>query len=290
MAEFNIAPPATGSTEPSAKKDASGENFPVASRLLPKRLRPHVMAFYHFVRLGDDIADDPDLEPELKLSHLDALERALVKGEAHSAYLQPALDLHASLKLTRIPDTHARQVLQAFRRDAKNTPCRTWSDLMLYCRYSAAPVGRYLLDLHGEGAKAVGPSDALCAALQILNHLQDCREDWVDLGRCYIPRIWFEQSKVSPERLVERSSNDQLRAILDRTLDEVDKLLERAAPLPGLVVHRGLRLESAVILSLARALSRQLRRQDPLARRVKLTTPARVVATFQGIVAGLSTR
>src|SRR5690349_4398320 len=131
MAEFNIAPPSTGNAEPSAKKDQTGENFPVASRLLPKRLRPHVMAFYRFVRLGDDIADDPDLEPELKLSHLDALERALIKGEAHSAYLQPALDLFTSLKLTGLPDTHARQVLQAFRRDAKNTPCRTWSDLML---------------------------------------------------------------------------------------------------------------------------------------------------------------
>ena len=61
--------PTTGSTEPAARKDSSGENFPVASRLLPKRLRPHVMAYYKFVRLADDIADDPDLEPELKLSH-----------------------------------------------------------------------------------------------------------------------------------------------------------------------------------------------------------------------------
>jgi squalene synthase HpnC len=290
MAEFNIAPHDTGNAEPAARKDSSGENFPVASRLLPKRLRPHVMAYYKFVRLADDIADDPDLEPELKLSHLDALERALMKGEAHSAYLQPALDLHASLRMTGLPDTHARQVLQAFRRDAKNTPCRTWSDLMLYCRYSAAPVGRYLLALHGEGHKAVGPSDALCSALQILNHLQDCRDDWVDLGRCYIPRIWFEQSKVSVERLVERSSNEPLRAILDRTLDQVDALLERAAPLPSLVKHRGLRLESAVILSLARALSRRLRRQDPLARRVRLPASARILATLQGIAAGLSIR
>jgi squalene synthase HpnC len=290
MAEFNIAPPSTGNAEPSARKDQTGENFPVASRLLPKRLRPHVMAFYRFVRLADDIADDPDLEPELKLSHLDALERALIKGEAHSAYLQPALDLFTSLKLTGLPDTHARQVLQAFRRDAKNTPSRTWSDLMLYCRYSAAPVGRYLLALHGEGHKAIGPSDALCAALQILNHIQDCRDDWVDLGRCYIPRVWFEQSKVSPERLVEKSSNEAIRAIFDRTLDQVDALLERAAPLPSLVQHRGLRLESAVILSLARALSRRLRRHDPLARRVKLTTLGRTFATFQGITAGLRIR
>jgi hydroxysqualene synthase len=290
MAEFNIAPPSTGNAEPSARKDQTGENFPVASRLLPKRLRPHVMAYYRFVRLADDIADDPDLEPELKLSHLDALERALIKGEAHSAYLQPALDLFTSLKLTGLPDTHARQVLQAFRRDAKNTPCRTWSDLMLYCRYSAAPVGRYLLALHGEGHKAIGPSDALCAALQILNHIQDCRDDWVDLGRCYIPRVWFEQSKVSPERLVEKSSNEAIRAIFDRTLDQVDALLERAAPLPSLVQHRGLRLESAVILSLARALSRRLRRQDPLARRIKLTTLGRIFATFQGITAGLRIR
>ena len=92
------------------------------------------------------------------------------------------------------------------------------------------------------------------------------------------------------ERLVERSSNEPLRAILDRTLDQVDALLERAAPLPSMVKHRGLRLESAVILSLARALSRRLRRQDPLARRVRLSASARVLATLQGIAAGLSIR
>jgi squalene synthase HpnC len=290
MAEFFTAPTSVGSSEPSARKDASGENFPVASRLLPRHLRPHVSAFYRFVRLADDIADDPDLDAEVKLTYLDQLEQALVKGEAPGAYLQPALDLHASLQVSGLPDTFARQLLQAFRRDARGTPYRTWSDLMIYCRYSAAPVGRYLLALHGEGHRAVPASDALCAALQILNHIQDCREDWVDLGRCYIPQAWFDQAKISRERLIERSADEAMRSVIDRTLDQVDALLVRAEPLPRLVAHRGLRLESAVILYLAKALARRLRRHDPLARRVRLPAPARMGAVVRGIVHGLRWR
>ena len=159
MADFNIAPTKPRRPGPIARKDAGSENFPVASRLLPKHLRPHVMAFYRFVRLADDIADDPDLEPETKLAYLEALERALTSGQTKHAYLKPALELRASLQSTGVSDRHARQVLRAFRRDAVGARCHSWSDLLLYCRFSANPVGRYLLDLHGEGM-AAGPAGA----------------------------------------------------------------------------------------------------------------------------------
>jgi len=203
MADFNVVPTTTSKPGPFARKDARGENFPVASRLLPRHLRPHVLSFYKFVRLADDIADDSDLEAESKLAYLDALERALTSGQAKHAYLKPALDLRASLQATGVSDRHARQVLRAFRRDSVGARCHTWSDLLLYCRFSANPVGRYLLELHGEGPEAGPAADALCSALQVLNHLQDVREDWVQLGRCYIPLAWFEEAGVSVERLVE---------------------------------------------------------------------------------------
>ena len=290
MADFNIAPTKPRKPGPIARKDAGSENFPVASRLLPKHLRPHVMAFYRFVRLADDIADDPDLEPETKLAYLEALERALTSGQAKHAYLKPALDLRASLQTTGVSDRHARQVLRAFRRDAVGARCHTWSDLLLYCRFSANPVGRYLLDLHGEGVAAGPAADALCSALQVLNHLQDCRDDWMELGRCYIPLAWFEEAGISVERLVEPQADAKLRAIFDRTLEHTDRLLERAAPLPGLIQHRGLRMEAAVILSLAESLAQRLRVRDPMKKRVALGAHHKMLAVARGLARGLGAK
>ncbi|MBP2316018.1 squalene synthase HpnC [Azospirillum soli] len=290
MADFNVAPTKPRKPGPIARKDAGSENFPVASRLLPKHLRPHVMAFYRFVRLADDIADDPDLEPETKLAYLEALERALTSGQAKHAYLKPALDLRASLQTTGVSDRHARQVLRAFRRDAVGARCHTWSDLLLYCRFSANPVGRYLLDLHGEGVAAGPAADALCSALQVLNHLQDCRDDWLELGRCYIPLAWFEEAGISVERLVEPQADAKLRAIFDRTLEHTDRLLERAAPLPGLIQHRGLRMEAAVILSLAESLAQRLRVRDPMKKRVALGAHHKMLAVARGLARGLGAK
>ncbi len=283
MTDFNIAPTKPHKPSAIARKDESTENFPVASRLIPKHLRPHVMAFYKFLRLADDIADDGDLEPETKLAYLEALERALTSGQAKHDYLKPALDLRESLKDTGVSDRHARQALRAFRRDAVGARCHSWSDLLLYCRYSANPVGRYLLELHGEGVAAGPASDALCSALQVLNHLQDARDDWSELGRCYIPLIWFEEAGISVERMVEGECDLRLRAIFDQALDHTDRLLDRAAPLPGLIRHRGLRMEAAVILSLAQALSQRLKARDPMKARVVLGPHHKLFAVARGL-------
>ena len=290
MVEFNTVPLKARKSAPVARKDAAAENFPVASHLVPKHLRPHVVAFYRFLRLGDDIADDPDLEPETKLAYLDALERALTTGEARHAYLKPALDLQASLAACGVSDRYARHVLRAFRRDAVGLRCHSWNDLLLYCRFSANPVGRYMLELHGEGQTATMASDALSSALQVLNHIQDCRNDWIELGRCYIPLNFFEDEGISMERLVETESDAKLRAIFDRTLDHVDRLLERAAPLASQIQHRGLRLEAAVIYSLAESLALRLRTRDPLKDRVSLRTHHKFYAVARGVLRGLGGR
>ncbi|HYG85123.1 MAG TPA: squalene/phytoene synthase family protein [Azospirillum sp.] len=287
MADFNVAPTTSSKPGPFARKDASGENFPVASRLLPRHLRPHVISFYKFVRLADDIADDAELEAESKLAYLDALERALTSGQAKHAYLKPALDLRASLQATGVSDRHARQVLRAFRRDAVGARCHTWSDLLLYCRFSANPVGRYLLELHGEGPEAGPAADALCSALQVLNHLQDVRDDWVQLGRCYVPLAWFEEAGISVERLVEAESEAKLRGIFDRLLDHTERLIERASVLPSLIKHRGLRMEAAVIVSLAESLAYRLRVRDPMKKRVELAAHQKMFALAKGIARGL---
>jgi phytoene/squalene synthetase len=275
--------------EPLVRTPRPREASAPAPRYLRRPLRPHVAAFSAFVRLADSIADDPMMEPETKLHHLDALEKALVEGKARRPYLRPAVELKDSLRQTGVPDRHARQILQAFRKDAGGQVCRSWSDLLLYCRYAAAPAGRYLLELHGEDhAAAAAPSDALRAASLVLGALQDCRTDWVELGRCYVPQQWFEEAGVPVERLVETRSDERIRAVFDRVLSQVDALLGRAAALPALVQDRALRLETATQLAEATALAARLRRRDPLARRVQLPWARRVAVRMGGLARAMA--
>lgn len=288
MTDFNLVSTATTHGGVAARRPSGGDSLPVSPRLLPRHLRPHAGAFLRFLRLAGEVADDTDLEPETKLAYLDALERALTTGQAKHAYLRPAIELRASLQTTGVSDRHARQILRAFRRDAVGARCHTWGDLLLYCRFSSNPIGRYLLDLHGEPAGAGPASDALCSAVQILHHLQHGRDDWTALGRCYLPLGWFDEAGISVERMVESRTDPKLRALFDRLLDNTDRLLQRAAVLPRLITHRGLRVEAAVVLSHAEALSRRLRARDPMRKRVGLWAHQRMVATARGLARGLA--
>lgn len=245
-------------------RDHRGENFPVASFLLARALRPKVLGFYRFVRTADDIADSPALAPEEKLARLDALERALDDPATGEPAARP---LHASGCGTG----EARQMLAAFRQDARQARHADWASLEAYCAASANPVGRMLLRLHGESAPGVTEaSDALCTALQVLNHLQDLVPDRETLGRIYLPLSWMdlaggEAAFFAPAGAARR------RAVLDAALACVEERLDAAAALPRLVASRRLAMEAAVTLALARRLLDRLRAADPVAGRVSLT-------------------
>jgi squalene synthase HpnC len=248
------------------------ENFPVASRLMAPALRPVVLAFYRVARGADEIADDPGASPAAKsarLLELDAVLAGAAPAPGDGLAADCALLRRASIRHAVDP-IHARHLLQAFLADAQARPCAQWSDLVAYCNYSAAPVGRFLLALHGLGGDALRASDALCAALQILNHIQDCRADWTRLGRCYVPTRWLADEGLAPDALGAAASGPGLRRVLHRMLDRVDGLLAEAAPLARNLGASGLARESAGIHAIATALSRRLRRDDPLARRVAL--------------------
>jgi len=197
---------------------------------------------------------------------LDAFEAGLAAGATAP---EAAVRLRDSLAETGVPDRHARDLLVAFRQDAAKLRYADWRELMEYCAVSAHPVGRYLLDLHGEAAATHGPGDALCAALQVLNHLQDCGADRRDLDRVYLPADWMAEAGTGVAALDAPAASPGLRRVIDRCLDGCDALLERAAPLAGIVRARRLAAEVAVIQRLARRLAARLRREDPLARRVK---------------------
>ncbi len=282
----------------SAPKGPRDENFPVASWLIARRLRPHVRAFYAFARAADDIADDPRLEEGDKIARLDTLARALGAPEAAAEALgagvpgaEPALALAASLAATGLSTVHGAELLAAFRRDACRGRCGDWGALMEYCRYSAVPCARYLMALHEEtdpGARAA--ADALATALQVINHIQDCQVDYLGLDRVYIPLDWMEAEGVGVGDLARDGVSPGLRRVLDRMLDAVDWLLVMASPLPSTTRSLGLALEGAVTLEIARRLSARLRRKDPLSGRVALSRPALAAAALSGLVHGLGAR
>ena len=160
------------------------ENFPVASRLVRAENRAPIMAFYEFVRTADDIADHATLEAERKIAFLDRLEADLL-GEGEGD--RTAVALRRALAERKLSPRHALDLLKAFRLDAAKRRYADWDELMSYCALSAMPVGRFVLDVHGESRATWPASDAVCAALQIINHLQDCGEDYRNLDRVYLP-------------------------------------------------------------------------------------------------------
>lgn len=249
-------------------KGAEDENFPVGSFLIRPDLRPHVHAFYRFARIADDIADNPALEADDKVRRLDRMGEILEGARGGDS--PAAAAMRESLRATGITAQHCHDVLTAFRLDATKLRYEDWDDLMMYCRYSASPVGRQLLDLHGESRDTWPASDALCSALQVLNHLQDCAEDYEALDRVYLPRELLERTGGTIEDLARPRLTPGLRETIDLLLDDTDRLIVTARGLAPGVRSLGLRCESAVITLLAARLSGLLRRGDPLAGRVKL--------------------
>jgi phytoene/squalene synthetase len=144
-------------------------------------------------------------------------------------------------------------------------------------------VGRFLLDLHREAHDTWGPSDALCAALQVINHLQDCADDYRELDRVYIPDDLLAAAGIDVTALTAPAAGPALRRVLDQLLGLTRPLVEEARALPGLVKSPGLRRESAVIVVLATRLVALLARRDPLAERVKLGPMGMIMAALEGL-------
>lgn len=274
MATTSLAQPA---------RTASTENFPVGSWLIAAELRPVVAAYYRVARAADDIADSSRIDMAEKLRRLDTIDANLT-GRINDD--PDAVALREVFLARGLTLEHARHLLEAFKTDAANRQCRNWSDLLAYCRFSAAPVGRFLLELHGESKTAWPASDALCTSLQILNHLQDCQNDWHQLRRLYIPSDWLHEARLTEAALLQPTTSPALRHVLNRVLDGVDRLNQSAAALPGQLTDRRLRMEATTIVFIARRLAKRLRRRDPLATRVELSAVEKAAALAWGLVRG----
>jgi len=186
--------------------------------------------------------------------------RAGLDGEG----AREAMVLRDAMAERGIDPVHAHDLLEAFTRDVTVKRYQTWDDLIDYCSVSAMPVGRFVLDVHGESRETWHGNDALCAALQVINHLQDCAKDYRQLGRVYIPL----ETGLNVDDLAAAKASAPLRQIIADLAARTRGLLARSAPFSRQIRDRRLSAEVAVIQRLAESLCDRLERRDPLSERV----------------------
>jgi hydroxysqualene synthase len=257
------------------------ENFPVASFLIAPRHRGVILAFYNFVRTADDIADHATLKPGEKLALLDRLEGGLLGANADDAV---AVRLRTALAERGLAPKHAQDLIAAFKLDVTKLRYRDWDDLISYCSLSAMPVGRFVCDVHGESRSVWPANDALCAALQIINHLQDCKEDYLNLDRVYVPQDALAASGAAVEDLGAAAASPALLDCLHRLAERTDRLLSESDVFADTIEDSRLGLEVAVINTLAHQLTRLLMLRDPLRQNVHLAKPAVAGLTLLAIL------
>jgi len=257
------------------------ENFPVASWIIHPRHRALILAFYNFVRTADDIADHATLGGDEKLALLDLLEAELLgKGDS-----QPeAVNLRRALAEREMPPRHALDLLIAFRMDVTKLRYETWDEVIHYCRYSAMPVGRFVLDVHDESKSTWTASDALCAGLQINNHLQDCGKDYRELNRVYLPRDALAATGASVEQLGEACAAPALLQCLQSLAARNEALLGDGKSLAAEVRDFRLGLEISVIQAFAERIVGLLKVRDPLHERVHLNPVELLAFSLYGMV------
>jgi squalene synthase HpnC len=260
------------------------ENFPVASRLIRPEHRPAILAFYQFVRTADDIADHATLTAPEKLAHLDALEASLTGANQDQPVGAALRDV---LTPRGLSPQHAQDLLTAFRLDVTKNRYRDWDDLIGYCRYSAMPVGRFVLDVHGEDRNTWPANDALCAALQIINHLQDCGEDYRDLDRVYVPLDALATAGADVDALGAPRASPALRACLTGLAQRTATLLADSRSFSAQINDLRLALEVSVIQTYAQQIVGLLLTRDPLSERVHLGKAAFAGYGLLGIARGL---
>jgi len=246
-------------------KGHSDENFPVASFLIAPKNRAPVLAFYKFVRAADDVSDHATAAPEEKLALLEQMRQSLV-GESDA--VPEGVALRTVLAERNLSPTHALDLLEAFRRDCTKLRYHGWDDLIDYCRYSAMPVGRFVLDVHGESRALWPANDALCAGLQVINHLQDCAKDYRDLNRVYIPEPMLAAAGIGVEALGEDKANPALAGVVAALARKNAQLLETSRPFARGIRDGRLALEVDLIQTLADDLNTMLMNRDPLSQPV----------------------
>lgn len=202
------------------------ENFPVASRLMPARLRPHVAAIYAFARTADDFADEPGREPEERLRLLEEWRRKLHEPPVNDIFVA----LHDTIARFDLPVDLFEDLLSAFTQDVSTAHYASWDAVLDYCRRSANPVGRLVLRLSGYRDDALDrASDAVCTALQLTNFWQDLAIDW-PRGRLYVPEEVWRPAGADPAALDRRRMTPEWRAAMRACGERTRQLFAEGRP------------------------------------------------------------
>jgi squalene synthase HpnC len=225
------------------------ENFPVASILMPRRLRKPVSAIYHFARAADDIADEGELSNSERLQQLDDFRDELIHIAADETPLLPLFKhLAVEIREHHLPLFPFHDLLDAFAQDVVKKRYADFDELLDYCRRSANPVGNLLLHLYEEATPVnIAYSDAICTALQLINFWQDVAKDYA-IGRIYLPLDDMAQYMVSEAQIAQGISDDKWRALMKFQVDRARSLMLQGAPL-GSILGGRIGLEMRMIIA-----------------------------------------
>ena len=271
-------------------KSFKDENFPVSSIILEKRICQHIRRFYFFARTADDIADN-QLETSLNKKRILEYFSKILSGGGKSNVVV----LNEIIKIQKefgVGIYHAKNLLKAFTMDTNKKRYSDWNDLMNYCKYSANPVGRFVIDLSYKIEKKKPKnlkliykgSDGLCSALQILNHMQDCKKDYLEMNRVYIPNEYFKKYKSSVSDLNLNRSTDNFNNLKIELLKKVERILRNSKEgLNSIDIFR-LRKETLVIFYIALKLCKLLKNNDPIEKKVKLSRIDLIFCFLKGII------
>ena len=271
-------------------KTMSDENFPVASFLISKKKRKHIKNLYFFARASDDIADNKQIDSNNKKKILREFDKMLNDRRIKSyGFIN---DLNESLIETKVSKIYPRKLLQAFLQDVKKNRYSNWVELINYCDHSASPIGRFVVDLYDKEdavtqEKIYEGCDDLCNALQILNHIQDCKDDFLELNRIYIPEDYFYLEKIKPEEFMHVENRKKFLNVKNKCLLGVEKLLKSTKEKIILIKNPSLKKETYVIYNIAKKLTKILMTNDPIKKKLKLSRIDLIFCFFKGIIGRL---
>ncbi len=225
------------------------ENFPVASILMPKRLRKPIAAIYHFARAADDVADEGDMPDEDRLRLLEEFRTDLRQIAFHEVPQSPVTaNLATLITQHNLPMQPLYDLLDAFKQDVEKKRYEDFDDLLEYCQLSANPVGNLLLHLYDEATPVnIAYSDAICTALQIINFWQDVAKDYA-IGRIYLPLDELASYGVTEEQIAQGISNDAWRKLMKFQVDRAREMMLSGKPL-GTILTGRIGLEMRMIIA-----------------------------------------
>ena len=271
-----------------SKKNHNDENFPVSSFLIDSKYSKHIKNFYQFARISDDIADNNTLDAKEKVRILELFDKLIFERKITDFHF--INNLIETLNSQNLSSDNPRKLLKAFIMDASKLRYKNWSELIHYCNHSASPVGRFVVDLHMKNSKKSFKekiyfgTDNLCNCLQILNHLQDLKDDFIRLNRVYLPMNYIKKEKVKIECLGNEFSNEGLNEVKLRCLEKVSFLLKESKKYLSLIDNKRLLAETLVIYSIAKELTKLIAKKDPLKKKIKLSRIDLIFCFFKGII------